>query len=273
MIEFTHKQGQYLAFIHLYTTLNGVPPAEADMQEYFQTTPPSVHQMILRLEEKGLISRIPNVARSIRVIIPPEQLPELGTAIARNANSSARTWSQESYTKAYRFAAQAHNGQLVPGTDLPYIMHISFVSMEVIACLERERNHDGDLAIQCALLHDVIEDAPITYQDVEREFGKRVAQGVLALTKNETIAKEHRMRDSLMRIKRQPDEVWIVKLADRICNLAPPPLYWDKVKIEWYRKEAIEILDALHEASEYLSKRLAMKIEEYKRYVYKRNTS
>ncbi len=267
MIEYTQKQGQYLAFIHLYTALNGMPPAEADMQKYFHTTPPSVHQMILKLEEKGLISRIPNTPRSIRVTLPPGQIPALESAIATKADLTERNWSQDGYTKAYRFAARAHNGQLVPGTDLPYIMHLSFVSMEVIACLEKERHHDGDLAVQCALLHDVIEDTPITYQDVEREFGPRVAQGVLALTKNESLAKDRRTHDSLLRIRQQPDEIWIVKLADRICNLAPPPAHWNREKIERYREEAIEIYDALSAASDYLSKRLAMKIEEYKRYV------
>src|SRR5262249_5647174 len=45
--SFTPKQGQYLAFIHLYTRLHRQPPAEPDMQEYFRVSPPSVHQMVL----------------------------------------------------------------------------------------------------------------------------------------------------------------------------------------------------------------------------------
>src|SRR5205085_7056408 len=43
---FTPKQGQYLAYIHLYTRLHRRPPAETDMQEYFRVSPPSVHQMV-----------------------------------------------------------------------------------------------------------------------------------------------------------------------------------------------------------------------------------
>lgn len=66
-------------------------------------------------------------------------------------------WSQEIYTKAYQFAAEAHNGQRFPGTELPYMMHVSFVSMEVMAALAHELERDGNLAVQCALLHDVIE--------------------------------------------------------------------------------------------------------------------
>jgi hypothetical protein len=51
---FTPKQGQYLAYIHLYTRLHRRPPAEADIQQYFQVTPPSVHQMVVTLERAGL---------------------------------------------------------------------------------------------------------------------------------------------------------------------------------------------------------------------------
>jgi Mn-dependent DtxR family transcriptional regulator len=74
---FTPKQGQYLAFIHLYTRLHRRPPAETDMQEYFRVTPPSVHQMVLSLERAGLIKRLPRTPRSIEVLVDPKDLPEL----------------------------------------------------------------------------------------------------------------------------------------------------------------------------------------------------
>jgi Mn-dependent DtxR family transcriptional regulator len=74
---FTAKQGQYLAFIYLYTRLHRRPPAETDMQEYFRVSPPSVHQMVLTLERAGLIKRQPRVARSIELLVDPRQLPEL----------------------------------------------------------------------------------------------------------------------------------------------------------------------------------------------------
>jgi Mn-dependent DtxR family transcriptional regulator len=74
---FTPKQGQYLAFIHLYTRLHRRPPAETDMQEYFRVNPPSVHQMVLTLERAGFIVRQPGVARSIQLLVDPGQLPEL----------------------------------------------------------------------------------------------------------------------------------------------------------------------------------------------------
>ena len=75
--NFTPKQGQYLAFIHLYTRLHRQPPAETDMQEFFRVSPPSVHQMVLTLERAGFIRRQPRVARSIEVLVDPKHLPEL----------------------------------------------------------------------------------------------------------------------------------------------------------------------------------------------------
>ena len=75
--DFTPTQGQYLAFIHTYMLLNRRAPAEADMQRFFQVTPPSVHQMVLTLERAGFIKRQPGVARSIELLIEPETLPAL----------------------------------------------------------------------------------------------------------------------------------------------------------------------------------------------------
>ena len=60
--RFTPKQGQYLAFIHAYTLVIGRPPAEADLQRFFQVTPPSVHQMVITPERNGLIRRRPGTA-------------------------------------------------------------------------------------------------------------------------------------------------------------------------------------------------------------------
>ena len=76
-VEITPKQGQSLAFLHTYTKIHGRAPAEADFQQHFRVTPPSVHQMILTLERRGLVTREPGVARSIRVAAPLKYLPRL----------------------------------------------------------------------------------------------------------------------------------------------------------------------------------------------------
>lgn len=182
------------------------------------------------------------------------------------------TWSPDLYIKASRFAAVAHNGQLIPGSELPYILHISLVAMEVMATLARESGLDGDLAVVCALLHDTLEDTDTTYGQLSETFGPRVADGVAALSKDPLIGadieekwcrEELQMADSLERIKKQPREIWVVKMADRITNLQPPPFHWTHDKIVRYRKEALEIYNALRDGSPYLSSRLKRKIESY----------
>ena len=75
--SFTSLQGQYLAFIYWYSKVNGVAPAEKDIQRYFKVTPPTTHQMVVKLHDLGLISREPGKPRSIKVLIPVEELPFL----------------------------------------------------------------------------------------------------------------------------------------------------------------------------------------------------
>ena len=74
---YTARQGQYLAFIYYYTKIHRQSPAEADLQRYFQVSPPSVHQMVLSLEKSGLIERIAGQGRSLKLLLPREQLPDL----------------------------------------------------------------------------------------------------------------------------------------------------------------------------------------------------
>jgi Mn-dependent DtxR family transcriptional regulator len=75
--RYTQKQGQYLAFIYYYTKIHGRSPSEAEMQSYFGVTPPTVHQMVLSLERNGLIERTAGMARSVRLLLPRHELPDL----------------------------------------------------------------------------------------------------------------------------------------------------------------------------------------------------
>ena len=88
--DFTGKQGQYLAFIQAYTLVNGRAPAEADMQRFFDVTPPSVHQMVLALEQAGLIKRRPGIPRSIEILIDPDDLPSLRSSQGQIVKSSVQ---------------------------------------------------------------------------------------------------------------------------------------------------------------------------------------
>ena len=174
------------------------------------------------------------------------------------------SWSQDEYIRAFHFAARAHRWQLYAGTSIPYVLHLSFVSMEVIGVGQSGGPaFNVDLALQCALLHDVLEDTRVQYEQVHDEFGEDVARGVLALTVNKQLPKVDQMPECLGRIKLQPREIWMVKLADRITNLQPPPKHWSKARIRDYHRESLVIHEALKDASPFLAERLWGKIEQY----------
>jgi len=178
-----------------------------------------------------------------------------------------KVFTQEKHMEAWRFAALKHVGQLVPGTELPYIVHVGAVAMEVLAALRDEPEFKVELAVCCALLHDTVEDTETSLDELKSVFGEAIAAGVAGLTKDKTMPdKRSQMLDSLSRLKQLPKEVQMVKLADRISNLQPPPHYWTPEKCGRYRAEAQLILDKLQGASPVLAERLAAKIENYGQY-------
>lgn len=89
---FTARQGQYLAFIHAYTLVIGRPPAEADMQRFFQVSGPAVHQMVVTLEKARLICRQPGVPRSIQILISQSDLPELLPGYGQSVKTSVQRY-------------------------------------------------------------------------------------------------------------------------------------------------------------------------------------
>jgi len=123
-----------------------------------------------------------------------------------------------------------------------------------------------DFAVQVALLHDLLEDTSATYQEIKEKFGEDIAVAVLALSKNDKLPAEQQTIDSLTRIRQLSNEVWAVKLADRITNLQTPPGNWSKKKISGYREESGLILHALKKGNRYLAERLKEEIRSYAKY-------
>lgn len=181
-------------------------------------------------------------------------------------------WPIDALQDAWQLATRMHDGQKYgganPNEQIEYINHIGSVVFEVLNAVTIEKDLNAHLAIHCAILHDTLEDTALTYDALVHQFGPAVAEGVLALTKSNTIADKHaKMLDSLARIKKQPKEVWAVKMADRIANLYAPPFYWDNEKKKAYQAEALLIYNALKDGSLYLAERLAKKIKAYDRFL------
>ena len=173
---------------------------------------------------------------------------------------------QTIYLKTIAFAAEYHGQQKMPD-GLPYIVHLSNVAMEVFMAHKQKPDFNLEIAIQLALLHDVLEDTALSFKALEDDFGNVVAMGVLALTKDSTLDKKDQMDDSLNRILDLGREVAIVKICDRITNLQRPPKKWGMAKIKSYHSQAIQIVERLKGKNEYLDKRINEKIEQYKLYL------
>ncbi|TAF67534.1 MAG: bifunctional (p)ppGpp synthetase/guanosine-3',5'-bis(diphosphate) 3'-pyrophosphohydrolase [Cytophagales bacterium] len=173
----------------------------------------------------------------------------------------------ELYRDCLAFAAFAHQKQMMPGSNLPYLLHLTEVAAEVICVMPLRPDLDSDLLVSCAVLHDVLEDTSVAFATLAEQFGRATAEGVQALSKNATLPKDAQMEDSLSRILAQPTEVAIVKMADRIVNLKEPPHYWTIDKRKSYQEEARLIHRQLKKADVYMAERLENKIIMYEKYL------
>jgi hypothetical protein len=165
--------------------------------------------------------------------------------------------------KAWHFVVHKYQGQCYPGTDLLYLTHIGDVLLLLSRALETEPLLDAALAQCCAILHGTLEDTDATLEEIARECGGMVAAGIAALTLDKEKG-DDALRDSLARIKDEPKEVWLVKMADRIANLGRAHDEWTREKCLACAEESQLILDALGEASPRLAKLLSEHIEAWR---------
>ncbi|GBG13971.1 guanosine-3',5'-bis(Diphosphate) 3'-pyrophosphohydrolase [Novimethylophilus kurashikiensis] len=139
---------------------------------------------------------------------------------------------------AYRVGAAAHEGQFRKSGE-PYITH-----PVMVACILADLHLDPQ-ALMAALLHDVVEDTPLTKQQLAEQFGKTVAElvdGVSKLDKIEfqtaTHAQAENFRKMLLAMS-QDVRVILIKLADRLHNMRT----MDAMAPEKRRRIARETLD------------------------------
>lgn len=156
-------------------------------------------------------------------------------------------WRNEKVYNALFFAVSKHENQKMKHPEgMPYSAHIMGVALTAIKYATTEVNKfDMELICCVALLHDVIEDCGVGFNELRALFGDAVANGVMALSKNDNLKKEEKMLDSLRRIKMQPKEVAIVKMADRLFNMRDNVPSWSKDKLLEYKKEAQLVCDEL----------------------------
>jgi len=116
--------------------------------------------------------------------------------------------------QATSFAARAHNHQYRKDKKTPYIAHpfrVAIVISTVFGC-------DDEVAICTALLHDTIEDTRVDYDNIEKRFGREIADCVAVMTKNMLLREPEREEDYDTRLANGPWQGRLVKLADVYDN-------------------------------------------------------
>ncbi|MBR4421570.1 MAG: bifunctional (p)ppGpp synthetase/guanosine-3',5'-bis(diphosphate) 3'-pyrophosphohydrolase, partial [Erysipelotrichaceae bacterium] len=122
--------------------------------------------------------------------------------------------------QAIRFAASVHKGMTRKGNRQPYIFH----PLEVLNLVSMMTLDDDVLC--AAILHDTVEDTDATIEDIEREFGKRVAELVSYESENKrgnvnkTDTWKERKQETIDQIRNIDDKsAKMVCLADKVSNL------------------------------------------------------
>ncbi|MGH2784608.1 MAG: HD domain-containing protein, partial [Actinomycetota bacterium] len=145
--------------------------------------------------------------------------------------------------KAYEYAAESHREQFRVSGD-PFIEHPLAVA-EILADLGLDT-----ITLASALLHDVVEDTPLTLHDIETEFGpvvREIIDGLTKLDKIEFRTREHQqaenMRKMMLAIAKDP-RVLLIKLADRLHNMRTIG-HLPRDKQEAKARETIEIYSPL----------------------------
>lgn len=158
--------------------------------------------------------------------------------------------------KAIIFAAKAHAGQLRKYTGIPYITHPLEV-MTIVATIK----HNSDM-LAAAVLHDVVEDTPVTMLAIYKTFGYRVHDLVWALTDQNNLGnRATRKTAECLRWARQSPEAQTIKLADLISNTTSIVEH-DPGFAAVYLQEKQDLLQVLHLGSPELRERAVLQVEE-----------
>lgn len=173
----------------------------------------------------------------------------------------------ELVSEAIAFAVKAHDGQRRKKSDAPYILHPMEAAV-IVGTMTTDQN-----LIAAAALHDVVEDAGITIDEIEKRFGKRVRELVESETedKRADLPPEQtwriRKEESLEDLKNTNDiAVLMVWLGDKLANMRS--IYRD-FKVEghdmwkkfnqtdvaqqaWYYRSIVKLTSRLSDASAWI---------------------
>lgn len=149
--------------------------------------------------------------------------------------------------QAMTFAMEAHKHQKRKYTGNPYFTHLA----EVAGLIATVRKDAASIAV--AWLHDVIEDCGVTHDEILKNFGKEIADGVLALSDLEEGNRSLRKRLSRERLGRADKRIQDIKVCDLISNTSSI-VHHDPKFAKTYMREKRELLSYLTKANKRLLK-------------------
>lgn len=148
--------------------------------------------------------------------------------------------------KAVDFAARKHRTQRRKDSSAtPYFNHLA----EVAAILSELADVSDPELLAAAYLHDTVEDTDTSPQELELQFGPRVAMLVAAVTDDKRLPKQERKELQVQHAAHASPDVALLKMADKIANLRSltecPPPSWDDARVAEYFAWARRVVDAL----------------------------
>ena len=194
-----------------------------------------------QVREIGTVAATAAPAEEADYMVPSEARPEIITYDKRTEaiRASGRTYNMDMIEKAYRMANEAHKDARRRSGE-PYICHPLAVARLVL-----DLGMDTE-SIAAALLHDVVEDTPITIDEVKSAFGAEVAllvDGVTKLTKIQFSSIEEQQAENLRKMllaMSQDVRVMIIKLCDRLHNMRTGDA-WPEQKRRDKARETMEV--------------------------------
>ena len=194
-----------------------------------------------QVREIGTVAATAAPAEAVDYMVPSEARPEIITydKLTEAIKASGRTYNMDMIEKAYRMANEAHKDARRRSGE-PYICHPLAVARLVL-----DLGMDTE-SIAASLLHDVVEDTPITIDEVKSAFGAEVAllvDGVTKLTKIQFSSIEEQQAENLRKMllaMSQDVRVMIIKLCDRLHNMRTGDA-WPEQKRRDKARETMEV--------------------------------
>jgi guanosine-3',5'-bis(diphosphate) 3'-pyrophosphohydrolase len=159
--------------------------------------------------------------------------------------------------EALLFAARAHREQKRKGSADPYVNHL----IEVAELLARVAGVTDADVLCAAVLHDVVEDTPVSPSDVEAAFGPSVRALVEALTDDKRLPKAERKRLQVEHMASASADARMIKLADHCSNVAELPSDWSRHRQEEYLAWSERVARVCSGASPALDREYAGRLE------------